>query len=75
MLKKIKLTKVSSNTNALRTNEIIGTCAALPEVGFHFVMYSDGIEFGTRIVQTSLVQEINGDLFKTENSEYKLEQQ
>ncbi len=69
----VKLTKLSSNANNLRTNEVIGTCTKMPEIDEPFVMYGEGIEFGVRMVSTSLVKEINGIVFKTLNSEYKLE--
>jgi len=71
----IKLTKISTNVNKLRTNEISGCCHELPRVGFSFHMYSEGIEFGTRCVSTSTIKEINEETktFKTLNSEYKIE--
>ena len=73
----VKLTKVSINSNALRTNEVLGKCDLLPELGKPFVIYAEGIEFGIRMVTTSLVQEITETgsqiVFKTLNSEYKLE--
>lgn len=72
-MKTVKLTKLSNNTNRLRTNEVTGTCYKLPELGQPFVMFSEGIEFGTRMVSTSIVQEINDLIFKTLNSEYRLE--
>lgn len=69
----VKMTKLSDNQNALRTNEIEGFCFELPQVGQPFVMYGEGIEFGTRIVSTSLVQEVADNKFKTLNSQYQLD--
>jgi hypothetical protein len=69
----IKLTKISANTNNLRTNQVIGKCFELPKNGEVFVMYAEGLEYGTRMVSTSLVQEVHEKGFKTQNSEYALE--
>ncbi len=70
---KIKLTKLSDNPNKLRTNEVIGFCPKMPEVGEPFFMYSEGLEAGIRYVATSNVKSITSGSFKTLNSEYKLE--
>lgn len=72
---KVKMVKISNNENALRTNEISGICFSMPKVGEQFRIFSEGIDFGTRVVTTSLVQEIfeGGKFFKTLNSEYQLE--
>ncbi len=71
---KVKLTKISTNQNRLRTNEFTGEAPCRPEVGKSFFMYTDGLEFGTRLLMTSLVEELLLDgVFKTRNSKYKLE--
>ncbi len=69
----IKLTKLSTNPNKLRTNEVIGNTCAMPRIGDRFIMYAEGLEEGIRCVDTSPVTEIQGLIFKTENSTYKLE--
>lgn len=69
----IKLTKITSAHNNLRTNEVVGKCCELPKVGEIFVMYAEGLEYGTRMISTSPVKEVHELGFKTENSEYKLE--
>lgn len=71
----VKLTKISDNQNNLRTNEVIGHCDELPVIGKSFIMFGEGIEFGTRMVSTSVVKEYNqeANVFKTLNSQYKLE--
>lgn len=71
----VKLTKISDNQNNLRTNEVIGYCDELPVIGKSFIMFGEGIEFGTRMVSTSVVKEYNQEtnVFKTLNSQYKLE--
>jgi hypothetical protein len=69
----IKLTKISANTNNLRTSQVLGKCFELPKTGEVFTMYSEGIEYGTRMISTSLVQEVHEKGFKTQNSEYALE--
>jgi hypothetical protein len=69
----VKLTKISSSHNNLRTNDVTGKCHVLPQVGTSFTMFAEGLEFGTRIIATSEVKEVTPEGFKTENSEYKLE--
>lgn len=82
----VKLTKISANENKLRTNEIVGECEELPQVGTRFSMTSKGIDFGYRLVETSVVKSLDQEtlffedgpsshyfLFNTENSQYKLE--
>lgn len=75
---KIKLIKLKSNHNNLRTDEVEGNLEALPEVGEPLVMSAPGLHFGTRIIITSLIQEIVEDTgskitFRTMNSTYELE--
>lgn len=71
---KVKLTKLSDNQNALRTNEVIGITDELPVVGKSFVMTGEGLEFGTRMIWTSEVMKLNEDgSFNTQNSVYKVE--
>lgn len=72
---KCKLIKTSSNQNKLRTNEIEGI-ATIPIVGKSFILIAKGLEFGTRHVQTSIVQSVESSEkeinFTTLNSSYKL---
>jgi len=78
---KIKLTKIKSTHNNLRTDTIEGVCHELPEVGAGFSMYGAGLEFGVRSVRTSRIEEVDETTtrggkymtFKTMNSEYHLE--
>jgi len=44
MLLNAKLTKISSNENALRTNEVVGTITKIPEVGYSFMIGSEPID-------------------------------
>ncbi len=69
----IKFTKISNNVNKLRTIETLGFCHELPKVNERFTMWSEGIDFGIRLIQTSVVQEVTDTTFKTTNSEYKVE--
>lgn len=76
----VKLTKISDNKNNLRTNEIIGYCLSLPTVGKSFTIFGEGIEFGTRMITTSLVVEMSEQdsdekiiIFRTQNSLYRVE--
>lgn len=74
---KVKLTKLSDNKNAIRTNDVVRACFNLPELNKSFTMFGAGIEFGHRMVTTSPVQNIEflDDVvrFNTMNSSYQLE--
>ena len=80
---KVKLTKTSDNVNELRTKEIVGYAPKLPETGYSFIMFSQALEtqdpLAVRHIHTSPVAVIsvgseNGTVvFRTVNSEYKLE--
>lgn len=69
------LKKVESNHNNLRTETVEGTFK-IPVVGEDFVLYGEGLKFGTRIVRTTPVQEVTQDgnviNFKTRNSTYRV---
>jgi len=78
----VKLIKISKNDNDLRTDEIEGTTESIPIVGKSFTMVGEGIEYGSRLVSTSLVTEIMNPVttrdgyfikFKTMNSTYMLQ--
>ena len=77
---KCKLIKVKSDPGGLRTDEVIGSAAKVPEVGFVFQMMSKPLTEGTdvRFIETNIVKDVKKDgnsyLFRT-NSEsvYKLE--
>jgi hypothetical protein len=70
---KVKITKKNSNHKNLRTDEIEGFCHELPKLDCNFVMFSEGLEMGVRIIKTTAIKDINGDEFKTENSTYVIE--
>lgn len=75
---KVLLTKVESNHNNLRTNEIEGATLALPEIGKGFDMSGEPLDpaMAVRVINTTEIKELeqNGDefTFKTLNSTYKL---
>jgi len=75
----VKLTKIRSSHENLRTDEIVGFCNELPILDLTFVMYGEGLELkeAVRIVTTTRVQHVEtiGNIinFGTENSLYKLE--
>jgi len=73
----VKLTKIRSNHNNLRSNVIIGKTNELPTVGEGFQMLSEGLDFGVRHVWTSPIQHLEKIdsiyQFNTANSVYKLE--
>lgn len=78
---KVRLTKISSTHNNLRTDSIEGEAAYLPAIGLPFVMFGDALTPNGvhRMVMTTNVQIILEDNeggvieFDTENSKYKLE--
>lgn len=69
------LKKISSSHNNLRTDTVEGVFD-LPVASEDFVLYGEGLEFGTRIVRTTPVEEVTKEenivTFKTRNSVYKL---
>ena len=84
----VKLTKLSTNENKVRTKEVVGVCAELPKVGKYFVMFAEALDkmYSARMVSTSRIKEIEttslhignggiGDRYRltTENSEYTVE--
>ncbi len=76
----IKLVKIESTNNALRTKEVEGTTNELPKVGQRFELMGEPINnrYSMRHVSTSPVQSVGKKkegkiLFKTLNSTYELE--
>jgi hypothetical protein len=69
-----KLYRISSTHDNLRTPHVDGYYTDTPSVGQFFVMYADAIDPGADVRQiiTSLVLEVDGPYFRTENSEYLL---
>lgn len=76
-----KLTKISENKNALRTNSVMGEFVEYPEVGMPFFLFGKALDMTDpgyfRQVNTSVVQEVKkidtGIEFRTLNSVYRLE--
>lgn len=58
MMYAVKFTKVKTNHNRVRTDEVLGKTDELPQVGKQFVLFGEGLEFGTRRVNTSPVKEV-----------------
>lgn len=75
MVKRVRLTKLSSNPNAMRTSFVEGFTTKLPVAGERFSITSEGLEFGVRYVCTSPVKAVREDgSFDTENSTYRVEE-
>lgn len=59
---KVKLNKIFRNDNipgGTRTEEVIGECECLPEVGYPFIMWAEPLEFGNiRFISTSRVLDV-----------------
>ena len=74
-----KLTKLSTNENELRTNEVEGAFMNPPVEGRSFVMFADPIEKGAfaRMIATSRVTRmdvaVKEYVLHTENSMYRIE--
>jgi len=79
MSNKVKLTRIESTHNNLRTDSVKGVCFDFPVVGEAFTMYGGTLTgvSGVRAIITSSVEWIkmvDGDfIFKTKNSLYELE--
>ena len=74
-----KLTRLGSTNDNLRTSDVFGSFAELPEVGKTFEMLADSLTAGCtcRYVSTSPVASVGNEdgkyLFTTQNSFYRLE--
>ena len=74
-----KLTRLGSTNDNLRTSDVVGSFAELPEVGKTFEMLADSLTAGCtcRYVGTSPVVTVGNEdgkfLFTTQNSFYRLE--
>ncbi len=51
---KVIFRKIKNNHNRLRTDEIEGETEELPTEGKAFTMFGEGLEFGVRVINTSL---------------------
>lgn len=77
---KVKLTKIESIHNNLRTNEVIGYCWNLPTVGERFMIWEEP-KFENVVIReviTTTIKEVEQIYekiweFKTQNSTYYLE--
>jgi hypothetical protein len=76
---KVKLTKVSTNKNGMRTPIVEGYCDELPTVGQGFILLTEPLETGdvrkvwTSNVKAFSVEEPKEMQFTTQYSEYRLE--
>lgn len=73
---KVKLTRIKSNHSNLRTDEVVGIVVyGLPQVGHCFGLAAESLDPSKDIrgVLTTPVTELEGNTFKTRNSEYKFE--
>ena len=52
----VKFTKVYNKHNRMRTDEVVGVSEKLPKEGEIFVLIAKGLEFGTRVLNTSPVK-------------------
>lgn len=72
----VTLFKIDSTHQNVRTSTVEGQAFSLPELGKRFFMTGKGLEFGTRLIETTDVKALArvGDsiLFETRNSTYTL---
>ena len=75
----VKLTRIESTHNNLKTESVEGACFDFPMVGESFTMYQGPLKnlTGMRVIMTSpieWVKIVEGDyIFKTKNSLYELQ--
>lgn len=75
----VRLTRVTSTHDRLRTDEVEGQCIGLPVIGRDFILIGKPLVEGYafRFIQTTPVKSLkleNGSMiFTTDNSTYKLE--
>lgn len=79
---KVRLTKIQSEHNNVRTNEVVGVTSSLPKIGDRFQMLSEAIDksqgANVRYIETSPVESLkssceNTIIMKTHYSTYELE--
>lgn len=71
---KIKLVRVESTNNSLRTDEVVGEIFLEPTVGYPLVLFGQPLGKGdVRKVTTSPITELTENGFKTLNSTYEYE--
>lgn len=78
---KVKLIKVESNHDNVRTDEMLGMSGFIPEVGYGFQIIGEALvaDYNCRVIQTTKISEVDFDketrtfTFKTKNSTYRLE--
>ena len=74
----VRLARINSNHERLRTDTVIGFCRALPHLGTQFTLFARGLTHKDtlRLVETTIVQSIevteNTIEFDTTNTHYKL---
>jgi hypothetical protein len=70
----IKLFKIASIHDRVRTDTMLGVAKKLPELGEDFLMFGKGLEFGTRMLRTTPITAScridDTILFRTKNSTY-----
>lgn len=72
----VRLTRVASTHDHVRTPSVTGVCAHLPEVGRSFLMTAPPVDAwaAVRVVVTTEVLTVSGPVFTTENSVYRLDE-
>lgn len=76
---RIKLVRIRSAHQNVRTNEVVGVTEDLPKVGSRFIMFGAPVDpkFDIRMIETSVVTAVDRDTlpvtFRTQFSQYRLE--
>ena len=71
----IKLTRLESNHNNLRTSEIYGYLQTTLVVGEEIMITAKPLDasFDVRCIHTTPILEIDGNIYRTKNSVYRIE--
>lgn len=82
MIYRVKMTKIQSDHNNVRTNEVVGITSSLPKIGERFQILSEALDksngANARYVETSPIESLkssceNTIIMKTHYSTYELE--
>lgn len=73
---RVRLTRIDSNHDNLRTVAIDGWLHTKLEVGSHILLLAEPLDgaFAVRYVRTTEIESIEGDNYRTANSTYRIEE-
>lgn len=77
-MKKVQFTRIESNHQNLRTNEMLGRAPEMPEVGKELYLFGESLTnyMGTRLIRTTEIKDVQLKdgvyRFTTQNSTYEM---